>query len=83
MTTFFRGITGKMNAKWSENEKTFIRDNAHCMKDKDIAAALTEQSGRQVTLQAVRKMRQKLGVKKKCGRGICKIQESVPTQTVH
>jgi len=60
-----------MNVKWSENEKNFIRDNAYRMKDQEIADALTEQSGRQVTLQAVRKMRQNLGVKKKAGRGIC------------
>ena len=41
------------------------------MKDVEIAKSLTEMSGRKVTLQAVRKMRQKLGVKKKCGRGVC------------
>jgi hypothetical protein len=62
-----------MNIKWSENEKTFVRENAHRMKDKDIAKNLTEQSGREVSLQAVRKMRQKLGVKKKSGRGICEL----------
>ncbi|MEE8323101.1 MAG: hypothetical protein V3R57_05720 [Candidatus Bathyarchaeia archaeon] len=60
-----------MNVKWSENDKNFIRDNAHAMKDVEIAAALTESTGRIVTLQAVRKMRQKLGVKKAPGRGIC------------
>ena len=62
-----------MNVKWSENEKTFVRENAHRMKDKDIAKIVTEQSGREVSLQAVRKMRQKLGVKKKSGRGICEL----------
>lgn len=62
-----------MNVKWSENEKTFVRENAHRMKDKDIAKILTERSGREVSLQAVRKMRQKLGVKKKSGRGICEL----------
>jgi len=60
-----------MNVKWTDTEKAFIKENAHCMKDIDISKALTEMSGRTVTLQAVRKMRQKLGVKKKCGRGIC------------
>ena len=60
-----------MNVKWTENEKNYIKDNAHHMKDIEISKALTETSGRKVTLQAVRKMRQKLGVKKKCGRGIC------------
>ncbi len=66
-----------MNIKWSENEKNFVRQNAHRMKDKDIAKTLTEQSGRNVSLQAVRKMRQKLGVKKKCGRGVCELNTNI------
>jgi hypothetical protein len=60
-----------MNVKWSESEKNFIRNNAHLMKDKEIADLLTKQSGREVTLQAVRKVRQKMGIKKKSGRGRC------------
>lgn len=72
-----------MNVKWSESEKSFIRDNAHRMKDKEIAEALSEQSGRDVTLQAVRKMRQKLGVKKKCGRGICKLEKNELQTATH
>lgn len=63
-----------MNVKWSENDKVFLRENAHCMKDIDIAKILSEKSGREVTLQAVRKMRQKLGIKKKAGRGICELK---------
>lgn len=66
-----------MNIKWSENDKNFIRDNAHRMKDADIAESLTEQTGRKVSLQAVRKMRQKLGLKKKCGRGICEVNDGI------
>jgi len=66
-----------MNIKWSENDKNFVRENAHCMKDKEIAEILTEQTGRNVSLQAVRKMRQKLGVKKKCGRGICELNTNI------
>jgi len=66
-----------MNIKWSESDKNFVRENAHRMKDKDIAKILTEQTGRQVSLQAVRKMRQKLGVKKKSGRGICEINDGM------
>lgn len=62
-----------MNVKWTESDKNFVRDNAHSMKDVEIAAALTESTGRIVTLQAVRKMRQKLGVKKASGRGIIKV----------
>jgi len=68
-----------MNIKWTENDKIFVRENAHSMKDHEIAKVLTERSGRQVTLQAVRKMRQKMGIKKKCGRGIC----DLATRTTH
>lgn len=65
-----------MNVKWTENDKIFVKENAHLLKDLEIAAALTERTGRIVTLQAVRKMRQKLGVKKASGRGICNLKDS-------
>ena len=60
-----------MNIKWTESEKDYIRANAAHMKDKDLAERLTSISGRDVTLDAVRKVRQKLGITKKSGRGIC------------
>lgn len=62
-----------MNIKWTENEKNFVRENANVMKDVDIAKALTEQTGRNVSLHAVRKVRQSFGMKKKQGRGVCKL----------
>ena len=46
------------------------------MKDKDLAEKISEMAGRTVTLDAVRKVRQKLGIKKKRGRGICGIRQS-------
>jgi len=60
-----------MNVKWTEADKAFVKENAHSLKDQEIANALSERTGRKVSLEAVRKMRQKLGIKKKCGRGIC------------
>lgn len=63
-----------MNIKWTDSEKKYIRDNAHRLKDVDLAKDISKSSGRHVSLQAVRKMRQKLGVKKQSGRGICKIE---------
>ena len=60
-----------MNVKWTPEEKQYIIDNSSHMKDKELSEKLTEKTGRAVTLDAVRKMRQKLGVKKKHGRGIC------------
>lgn len=62
-----------MNNKWTENDKNFLRDNASKMKDIEISEALTKSSGRIVSLEAVRKMRQKLGLKKASGRGIVKV----------
>mgnify|MGYP003625245356 FL=1 len=60
-----------MNIKWSEDEKDFIRANAAAMKDAEMADYLTAHAGRLVTLDAIRKVRQKLGITKKPGRGIC------------
>jgi transposase len=60
-----------MNIKWTVEEKEFIRENAGFMKDKELAQRLTDKSGRSVTVDALRKVRQKLGIKKKHGRGIC------------
>ena len=72
-----------MNIKWSDAEKNFIRENAHKLKDSEIAADLTASSGRVVTLQSVRKMRQKLGIKKKSGRGVCGVVNVGGNSTDH
>jgi len=60
-----------MNIKWTVEEKEFIRQNAGFMKDKDLAQKLCDKSGRHVTVDALRKVRQKQGIKKQHGRGIC------------
>ena len=65
-----------MNIKWTEKERQFIIDNAATMKDKDLAEKISQLAGRIVTLDAVRKVRQKLGIKKKRGRGICGIRQT-------
>ena len=65
-----------MNIKWSEKERQFVIDNAATMKDKDLADKISQMAGRTVTLDAVRKVRQKLGIKKKRGRGICGIRQT-------
>ena len=65
-----------MNIKWTEKERQFIIDNAATMKDKDLAEKIGQMADRTVTLDAVRKVRQKLGIKKKRGRGICGIRQT-------
>lgn len=64
-----------MNKVWKDHEQQFIRDNAGRMKDRELAAKLTQITGRVVTIQAVRKQRQKMGIEKARGRGICKVVE--------
>ena len=71
-----------MNQVWKEHEKAFIKENANIMKDKELATRLTKITGRIVTIQAVRKQRQKLGVTKARGRGICAVvQDEIETQS--
>lgn len=60
-----------MNIKWTEKEKEYVREHAAHMKDAKLAEELTEMTGRVVTLDAVRKVRQKLGLRKSPGRGVC------------
>jgi len=62
-----------MNKIWEESEKTFIRNNADLMKDMEIAHKLSQITGRSVSIQAVRKQRQKMGIVKERGRGRCAV----------
>tara|TARA_Y100000310_G_scaffold56261_1_gene51687 strand:- start:767 stop:964 length:198 start_codon:yes stop_codon:yes gene_type:complete len=64
-----------MNIKWSTEDRQFVRENAAHTKDKDLAKELSMRSGRKVSLDAVRKLRQRLGIIKKGGRGICELEE--------
>jgi hypothetical protein len=64
-----------MRFVWSEAEIDFIKANAAIMKDTDIALTLTRLTGRNVTLYAVRHIRQSLGIKKRMGRGVCEVMK--------
>lgn len=59
------------NIVWTESERRFIRENAGEMKDKAMALALSKSSGRFVTIHALRKQRQNMGISKRPGRGVC------------
>tara|TARA_R110000765_G_scaffold34189_4_gene77663 strand:- start:448 stop:672 length:225 start_codon:yes stop_codon:yes gene_type:complete len=74
MATLLYTEQGVMNRKWAEKDLQYIREHAGVLKDRELAAELTQRSGRPVTLGAVRKMRQRLGIEKKSGRGICKLR---------
>lgn len=69
-----------MNRVWSDAERAFIKANAATMKDKELADKLASMTGRKVSLQALRKQRQKLSIAKKPGRGICGVKGDVSNQ---
>jgi hypothetical protein len=62
-----------VNQVWTEAEKSFIRDTAKHLTDEAGAVELTKVCGRTITVDAWRKQRQKLGIRKKPGRGVCAI----------
>ena len=64
-----------MNIKWRNEDRQYIKDNAGAMRDQDIARELSLRNGRDVSLGAVRKLRQRMGIVKKCGRGIYELDE--------
>lgn len=62
-----------MNQKWTSYELEYIRNHAGTTIDKDLAEQLSAISGREISESAVRKKRQKLGLKKNHGRGKCSL----------
>ena len=64
-----------MNQVWSEAEKAFIRDSAGRLTDEAGSIELSKVCGRVVTVNAWRKQRQKMGIKKNPGRGVCSVKE--------
>ena len=65
-----------MNIKWTTEDKQFVKEKAAQIKDKDLAVELSIRNRRQVSLDAVRKLRQRLGIIKKGGRGKCELEEN-------
>ena len=66
-----------MNRKWTEKDLQYIRENAENLKDRELATELSKASGRTVSLGAVRKMRQRLGIGKRSGRGVCGLKVDI------
>ena len=64
-----------MNTVWNEREKEFVRQNAGILTDKEGSERLSRITGRNITLHAWRKQRQKIGISKMPGRGICQIKK--------
>lgn len=64
---------------WGAVEEQFITENAANMKDEELAKALSALVGRNVSIQSIRKQRQKLGIYKLSGRGRCGVR---PAQSI-
>jgi len=64
-----------MNKKWSIQEEQYIIQHAGLLTDFELAIKLTEITGRKITINAIRRKRQKMGLKKKSGRGYCELTE--------
>jgi len=62
-----------MNQVWTEMEEQFIRENANKVTDEVGCAQLSEIVGRPISVYAWRKKRQKMGMRKAPGRGVCRI----------
>jgi hypothetical protein len=62
-----------MNKVWTPTEEQFIQENADKVTDKEGAQRLSAIVGRQISIYAWRKKRQKLGLTKEPGRSVCKL----------
>jgi hypothetical protein len=62
-----------VNEFWTEPLRRYVWDNAHLLTDTEIAARLSKLTRARVTLEAVRYVRKRLGVRKAMGRGRCEV----------
>ena len=70
-----------MRQEWSDDEIEYIEENAGNLTDKEIWKSLNDMFGTRRGFQAVRKMRQRLGIQKANGRSRCEIVAKVePTR---
>ena len=72
-----------MNRIWSETDKEFIRQNVQFFTDDMMSVKLSQIKGKHVSVHAVRKMRQSMGLKKSPGRGVCRLAEASPKGEPH
>ena len=63
-----------MNKKWDQAQKEFVENNCHIFNDEKLAQELTNTFGREFTKNAVRKFRQRLGLKKEAHRSYFKMK---------
>jgi len=54
--------------KWSDAEKTFIKDNISAFSDTELAVKLSQMTGENISTSMIRRQRRKLGITKPRGR---------------
>lgn len=59
--------------KWTKIEIEILKQHVSTHTDQQIADILTNKQKKRISLSAVRKQRQRLGIRKAAGRGICKV----------
>jgi len=53
---------------WSDKELALIKELGHSIIDRKVASILTQMRGSPVSIWAVKKMRQRMGIEKRVGR---------------
>ena len=66
-----------MNQVWTKVEEQFVCQNANKITDAEGARQLSQMTGRNITVNAWRKKRQQLGLRKDHGRGVCRLAQDV------
>lgn len=61
---------------WGDAEIEFVRQNAGRITDEIIAATIFRIFGRPTSVHAIRRIRYRLGLTKKHGRGLCEVDRS-------
>ena len=59
--------------RWTDLMRLYISDNCATMCDEELAKELSKRSGKKITIDSVRKKRQRMGLKKKHGRDVCEL----------
>lgn len=60
---------------WLPEEIEYIKNNANHMTDKEVMKNINNLYGQRRSFDTVRKMRQRIGIQKENGRGVCKIKD--------
>ena len=66
-----------MNIIWTDEENQFVRRYSGQLTDEQLAQAFMKKFDRSMNTEQVRKQRQRLGIKKKHGRGVCALEHKV------